>query len=117
MTVIHQLLPNDGIGNQYARSRVLTKGHRTHGHKHKFHHITFVVHGSLKVIANLPTGQVERDFGWNLPNGFWVGIDKDIEHDLIALEDDTVYVCVYACRNPETGEVIEYYNGWETAFR
>lgn len=101
-------------GNIFIRpSGVLAKGATIDGHTHNFHHTTIVFAGSVRVEATTPDGRtISRDF--KAPDSFLVL--KDVAHRITALEDGTVYWCVYAHRTPE-GEVTQEYAGYEDAYR
>lgn len=100
-------------GNIYIRpSGVLKRGDVATGHRHHFDHTTIVFSGSVHVRAVCPDGRViERDF--HAPDSFLVL--ADVEHEITALEDGTVYWCVYAHRTPQ-GEVTQEYTGWYDAY-
>jgi hypothetical protein len=99
-------------GNVFIRSQgPLKKGTSVAGHKHNFDHTTIVFKGSVHVRGVLPNGNViERDFA--APAHFLV--KADVEHQITALESDTIYWCVYSHRTPQ-GVVVQEYTGWSTA--
>jgi len=43
-------------------------------------------------------------------------IKADIEHEIVALEDSSLYWCVYSHRTPQ-GKVTQIYEGWDAATR
>ncbi len=61
------------------------------GHKHNFDHITLLARGSLRVRV----GDEQKDFVAPCP----IFIHKDIEHELTALEDNTIAHCIHALRD------------------
>lgn len=100
-------------GNVYIRPNTLAKaGDLVAGHKHGFDHTTIVFRGAVHVKATLPDGGViERDFA--APAHFLV--KADVEHEITALADDTVFWCVYSHREPQ-GDVVQEFTGWEEAY-
>ena len=100
-------------GNIFIRPNHLeTVGAKVAGHKHNFDHTTIVHSGAVHVRAKLPDGRViERDF--KAPAHFLV--KADVEHEITALEDHTVFWCVYAHRDPQ-GRVTQEVTGWDEAY-
>lgn len=100
-------------GNVFIRPNELAKaGDKCGGHKHNFDHTSIVFKGSVHVKGVLPNGSViERDF--KAPSHFLVL--KDVEHEITALEDGTVFWCVYSHRKPQ-GELSVEYTGWPEAY-
>jgi quercetin dioxygenase-like cupin family protein len=69
------------------------KGDTEIGHKHPYHHGTMLSSGSLLV-------KTEKGMKiFNAPS--LIFIDKDLTHELIALEDNTVANCIHALRDVE----------------
>lgn len=101
-------------GNVFIRPNTLAKaGESVGGHMHNFDHTTIVFSGSLRVNATLPDGTViEREF--TAPSHFLV--KRDVLHAITALEDHTVYWCIYSHRTPQ-GDVVQEWNGWLDATR
>ncbi len=80
------------------------------GHQHNYDHVTLIIRGRLKVTYSyIRDGQkVEgesREFG----PGDDVIIKAEVFHTLKAMEDDTVYRCIYSHRD-FNGVVVEKYN-------
>jgi len=99
-------------GNIFIRPIESDAGSHTGGHTHNFDHTTIVFTGSVRVRATLVDGtEVEETFA--APGYFLV--KKDVTHDIEALEDDTVYWCVYSHRDAQ-GEVTQEANGWTAAY-
>lgn len=96
-------------GNIFIRpNALLSKGHITHGHRHKFDHTTIVFMGSVHVKTTEEDGTViEKDF--KAPS--YLLIRAGVEHELTALEDDTTYWCVFSLRDSE-GRVVQEFDGW-----
>lgn len=101
-------------GNIFIRPNLLAKaGDVTHGHRHNFDHTTIVFTGAVHVKATLPDGTLlERDFV--APDSFLV--KADVEHEITAIADNTIYWCVYAHRTSQ-GEVSVEHTGWEIAYQ
>tara|TARA_R110000822_G_scaffold288671_1_gene409952 strand:- start:69 stop:371 length:303 start_codon:yes stop_codon:yes gene_type:complete len=62
-----------------------------HGHIHPFDHLTLLAYGSLQVTVN---GKV-TDF--KAPHMIYIKAEH--EHELVALEDNTVAFCIHALRD------------------
>lgn len=87
------------VANLYTRMmHFKNAGDIEHGHKHQFDHMTLLAKGKLKVTAN---GQ---DTEYTAP--YMIYINKDVEHELVALTDNTVAYCVHALRFGENVEDI-----------
>lgn len=102
------------------------------GHSHNFDHNTFILGGRYRCImarpiigadgvpSFLPDGSqalhvvedVERGVG-SLP----LFIDKNVWHTFECLEGPGRLICVYSHRDPQTGDVVQHYNGWAEANR
>ena len=80
------------VANLYSRMMHFKKaGDIEQGHTHEFDHLTLLAAGSLKVTAN---GQVSI---FKSPNMIY--IHKDVKHELVALEDNTIAYCIHALRD------------------
>jgi hypothetical protein len=92
------------FGNIWVKSHHLPKSGDSNdgGHKHKFDHVTLVIRGKVLV-------EVESF----LPKVFtapkFIIIKKEHEHKFTALEDDTIYYCVFAMRDVD-GDVTDLYD-------
>ncbi len=75
------------------------KGDIEHGHKHQFDHLTLLASGSLRVIVD---GQVSE---FKAPHMIY--IQKDKNHELVALEDNTVAYCIHALRDTKTQDILD----------
>jgi len=115
------------LGNIFIRTMYFEKaGQMVDGHRHHFDHVTLVLSGGVRVRYHKEeAGQLvlqgEREF-WapKQMNGdggqeAQVLIKKDVHHEITALEDHTHCWCVFAHRDPNTGEVIQEWNGWMKA--
>jgi hypothetical protein len=93
------------FGNIWIRSHYYDKAGMTNGggHKHHFDHTTLLVNGSIKVEVE---GYEPKIF--TAPT--FVIVKKEHSHFITALEDDTLYYCVFALRD-EDGGVTDIYSG------
>lgn len=91
------------FGNIWVRQNTLAKaGDRLQGHAHSFDHVTLLVKGKVRVVI---PGFTPTEF--TAPT--FVVIKKEYEHAFEALEDDTLWYCVFAMRDVD-GEVVDIYN-------
>lgn len=71
------------------------------GHSHVFDHLTLLAKGSLRVIADNGKPTV-----FKAPH--MIFIKKDVQHELVALEDDTLAFCIHALRDGDNaGDIID----------
>ena len=92
------------FGNIWVRQHNLPKkGGVIEGHKHHFDHVSLLTSGKVKVEVE---GHCPKEFV--APT--FIVIKKEHEHKITALEDNTVWYCVFALRDVD-GEVIEIYEG------
>lgn len=92
------------FGNIWVRQNYLPKaGDRADGHKHHFDHVSLLCRGRVRVEVK---GFEPKEF--TAPT--FIVIKKEYEHDFIALEDDTLWYCIFALRD-EDGEVTDVYSG------
>ena len=90
------------FGNIWVRQNVLERAGQAHdGHKHKFDHVTLLVSGKVSVELQ---GSDAKEF--TAPT--FIVIRKEHNHKITALEDNTLYYCVYALRDID-GEVMEIF--------
>lgn len=79
------------VSNLFSKMMHFEKaGNVEYGHCHIFDHLTLLAHGSLRVTI----GGVSTDY--TAPQ--MIFIRKNIEHELLALEDGTVAFCIHALR-------------------
>lgn len=113
-------------GNIFIRQHTLALGQATIGHRHNFDHTTYVVRGSIKIeeleITRIDESGSPLDFksvrevikkasdGHN-----WVLIKANVHHRLTALEDESMYHCIYSHITPQ-GEIVQDYDGWPKAY-
>lgn len=70
------------------------------GHKHAFDHLTLLATGALRVTCD---GEVSE---FKAPQ--MIFIRADLQHELVALEDNTVAYCVHGLRGEDkTGDLID----------
>jgi quercetin dioxygenase-like cupin family protein len=100
-------------GNIFIRSNTLAQvGDKVDGHKHNFDHTTIVFKGAVHVRAVLPSGEIkERDFS----AGSHFLVRKDVEHEITATEDNTIFWCVYSHTTAQ-GTISQEYDGWREAY-
>lgn len=87
------------FGNIYVRQNRLDLNQSSEGHKHHFDHVTLVARGRVRVSMD---GKEPKEFA--APT--FIVIRAESLHDITALENDTLYYCIFALRNID-GEVIE----------
>jgi hypothetical protein len=95
-------LPDASIGvvaNLWSKQMHFKKAGDTEiGHSHTFDHLTLLAAGSLKVtVENISTN-------FKAPQMIYIKTGK--EHELVALEDNTVAYCIHALRD-ENGTILD----------
>ena len=92
-------------GNVWVRSHTYRKAGDVNGpgHYHRFNHVSLLVKGAVRV-------EVEGAEPKRYMAPTFIIIDKDKKHRVTALEDDTVWYCVFALRDID-GDVTEIYSG------
>lgn len=100
-------------GNIFIRPNTLERaGDKVDGHAHRFDHTTIVFTGAVRVKAKFPSGRdLEQEF--HAPAHFLVR--AGIEHEITAIEDSTIFWCVYSHRTPQ-GDVVQQHIGWNGAY-
>jgi quercetin dioxygenase-like cupin family protein len=90
------------VGNVWVRQNWLIKaGDTAGGHSHFHDHVSLLVKGSVEVTVN---GGKPKQF--KAPT--YIVIKKEHRHQIVALEDDTVFYCIFALRDID-GNVIDIY--------
>jgi len=80
------------VANLFSRQMYFKKaGDIEHGHTHAFDHLTLLAKGKLQVTVDGKTSE------FTAPHMIY--IHKDKEHELLALEDNTVAYCIHALRD------------------
>lgn len=88
------------VGNIWIRQNWMLKAGDTNGgHLHYHDHVTLLVKGSVRV-------QVEDEPHKDFHAPTFIVIKKQYSHRITALEDDTVYYCVFALRDID-GNVVD----------
>ena len=102
MSVGSQLFEMGYFGNIWVRQNVLPNaGDSAGGHKHKFDHISLLTSGKVKIEVE---GKEPKEF--TAPT--FIVVRKEQKHKITALEDNTIYYCVFALRDLD-GEVMEIF--------
>lgn len=93
------------FGNIWVRSNYLLRAGYSNGggHYHYFDYVTLLAKGSLLVEVE---GHDPKEF--KAPT--FIVIKKEHRHKMTALEDDTLYYCVFALRDVD-GNVTDIYSG------
>jgi quercetin dioxygenase-like cupin family protein len=87
------------VSNLYSRMMVFNKaGDIEYGHTHNFDHLTLLASGSLQVTVDSVVSVFKAPH--------MIFIHKDKNHELVALEDNTVAFCIHALRDGERVEDI-----------
>jgi len=87
------------VANTWVKQMHFVKaGDINEGHKHNFDHQTLLAKGSVKIKVN---GE-ETDFV--APHIIFIGAGH--EHEMVALEDDTIVFCIHALRDGDQVEDI-----------
>jgi len=87
------------VANLWSRMMVFTDvGDTEPGHKHQFDHLTLLAHGSLKVSIDGVSSVFKA------PHMIYIHADKN--HELVALEANTVAYCIHAIRKPGTDDIL-----------
>lgn len=80
------------VANLFSRQmHFVAVGDTEYGHTHPFDHMTLLAYGSLRVTV----GDKATDF--HAPAHIY--IKAEVQHELIALEPNTVAYCIHALRN------------------
>jgi quercetin dioxygenase-like cupin family protein len=101
-------------GNIFIRPNTLAKaGDQVQGHAHAFDHTTIAFKGSIRVRRTRTDGAVDTV---DLVAPAHCLIVAGVEHEITALEDDTVFWCVYSHREPQ-GDIVQDVTGWAEAYQ
>lgn len=88
------------VANLYSRMMHFRKaGDIERGHTHAFDHLTLLATGSLKVTVG------GKDTVFEAPHMIYIKADKN--HELVALEDNTVAYCIHALRDKDNNEILD----------
>jgi hypothetical protein len=92
------------FGNIWVRQNLLEKTGDIHpGHKHHFDHVSLLASGKVQVTVD---GYPPKEF--TAPT--FIVIKKEHQHTFKALQDNTLWYCVFALRDIN-GEVTDFYSG------
>jgi quercetin dioxygenase-like cupin family protein len=87
------------VSNLFSRMMHFeSAGDTEQGHSHQFDHLTLLAAGKLKVTVD---GNVTE---FTAPHMIYIAKDK--EHELVALEDNTIAYCIHALRTGKNEEDI-----------
>jgi quercetin dioxygenase-like cupin family protein len=92
----------DGASEQFLGGlgirtvRLPKKGHVIHGHKHNQDHVTFVARGSVSVRRWKDDCGCDSEIEQTFVAGEFLNIEADWRHEITALEDDTIFHCVFS---------------------
>jgi len=89
------------VSNLWSRQMHFKKaGDIEHGHVHQFDHLTLLAYGSLKVTVN------GKESVFKAPT--MIFIKAEYNHEIVALQDNTVAYCIHALRNGDgVGDIID----------
>ena len=92
------------FGNIWVRQNYLEKAGDAHaGHKHNFDHVSLLTVGKVRVTVD---GFEPKEF--TAPT--FIVVKKEHRHTFEALEDGTIWYCVFALRDID-GNVTDFYSG------
>lgn len=127
-------------GNIFIRRFTIAKaGEGVVGDLHNFDHTTFVTRGRvlarkkrrvedafgrpvMVMVRDPITGEPVEVQQWlvEAEREFVAGehflIEANKKHDIIGLDDDTRFACIYSHRNTQ-GEIVQQYDGWTPAYQ
>jgi hypothetical protein len=88
------------VANVFVKMMHFTKaGDCEKGHQHVYDHMSLLSKGSVKITVD------EKETTFTAPALIFVHAEK--RHEIVALEDDTVWACIHALRkNDGTGEIV-----------
>jgi hypothetical protein len=97
------------FGNIWVRQNLLERAGEIHeGHKHNFDHVSLLARGKVRVAV---ADYEPKEF--TAPT--FIVIKKEYYHTFEALEDNTLWYCVFALRDID-GEVTDFYSGDNTSY-
>lgn len=87
------------VANLWSRMMHFKKaGDIEFGHTHQFDHLTLLASGSLQITVDGAVTEFKAPY--------MIYIHKDKNHELVALEDDTVAYCIHALFDKEVNNII-----------
>lgn len=105
-------------GNIYIREGRMEKaGDLVAGHGHNFDHTTYCARGAIRVESLNDDGSVKDSTELRADEAIksWALIKRGVLHRLTALQDGSLYHCIYAHRTPQ-GDIVQEYTGWAPAY-
>lgn len=89
------------VSNVFIKGMFFEKAGDHHaGHSHCFDHTTLLAKGQLRVRVN------GKDTDFKAPHSIF--IKAGVEHELTALEDDTIAYCIHALRDGDgVGDILD----------
>jgi quercetin dioxygenase-like cupin family protein len=89
------------VANLFSRQmHFKNAGDIEYGHTHPFDHLTLLASGSLRVTVNGKTTEFKAPH--------MIYIKAEYNHELVALEDNTVAYCIHALRNGNgVGDILD----------
>lgn len=82
----------------FRRMHFKNAGDIEHGHAHPFDHVSFVSRGTVRVTVE------GKSKVFHEPQAIFIA--KELKHEIEALEDNSVVLCIHAIRNGERVEDI-----------
>lgn len=80
------------VANLFAKQMHFAKaGDKEDGHKHEFDHLTLLASGSVRLTVE------GKSTDFKAPHMIYIRADKN--HEIVALEDNTVAYCIHALRD------------------
>lgn len=108
-----QNMDEQEISGVWLRPMRLAKaGDKIDGHTHNYGHAMIVTSGSYNIKGKFPDGS--DAFEVNLKQHEFYDIDKDIQHEITALEDNSSHYCIFPSRFP-TGIIAGKNTRWFSA--
>jgi len=87
-------------GNVWIRELLFyKKGAKKRGHIHNFDHIHYVARGSVNIFIINPDGN--ENFLQTLHDGCKIKVPAGVAHSVVALEDNTLSLCIQAVRDDD----------------
>jgi quercetin dioxygenase-like cupin family protein len=88
------------VSNIYIRMmNFKNAGDVEHGHTHEFDHTSFLTRGSVRLTVD----GIVKEF--TAPH--MILIAKNKEHEVVALEDDTIVCCIHGLRDNDSGDILD----------
>ena len=105
------------VGPIGVRRHVLEKTcNESEGHEHNYDHTTIVIRGSIRVTYSYPKdGEIAAGESREFAAGELIEIKANVHHTIKALEDNTVYYCIFSHRDFD-GLVTQKYVGNSQAY-